>query len=493
MIAAKIGKTLLDAYNDEKGTQHNAKTFFEEVFFPLFYDHEKYLQWVTNSPFVQGITTGDTNLYGTELKKVKLSEKEKLEEQLNELKKEYGSDRIDLKTDRKGGQYKILLRNDTIQRAERLNAFVNKVSKTEPDSSIAIGFPSMDITATTSGQVTNLKMPFAEEEVYCSWIGGGLGIGIQGGLCMYFDNPKILMILYEGWSLYRNEFLNNSAYKKMRGNQIDTWNGQWLAHVLHKDFLKDHPLLDFNGVETTKDGTMELKTQNWLKILFGIAYQFPQTILTGYIFSLGSMNKTVGFIPFILPQITKPISLYKKLFGENEYLKNSKQIESIYGSEFGFNKCCEMGSIGLKALEPKGLKDYIFPTKEGKVQYPNYKKADNIKIISFHTYITWILAMLKNDSLWEKAETYAQSFIDYEGKDKKLSTGRSNEVEKVLSSLNRKGFIDALTMVVKKSDSQPPTFLELAKQVDSMPADNFAYFLTLVRFRYAYLKKTIDK
>ena len=439
MIAAKIGKTLLNAYNNEKGTQYNAKTFFEEVFFPLFYAHEKYLQWVTNSPFVQGI------------KKGVVSTKEERQEKLEKLKV--------------------------------------KIIENEPDASIAIGFPSSDLIATTSGQVSNMKLPFAEEEVYCSWIGGGLGIGVQGGLSMYFDNPKILMLLCEGWSVYRNEFLNNSAYKKMRGNQIDTWNGQWLAHVLHKDFLKEHPLLDFNGVETTKDGTMELKTQSWLKVLFGIAYQFPEITLTGYIFSLGQTNRTVGFIPFILPQINKPIHLYKKLFGENEYLKNSKQIESLYGSELSFVKCCEMGSIGIKALEPKGLRSYIFPTKDGDVKYPNYKKTDDIQKISFNTYITWILAMLKNDSLWDKAETYAQALVEFEGGAKSAKKDRVNDVVKIMSAPHRKAFIDALTTLVEKSDTQPTIFLELAEQVDKMPADNFSYFLTLVRFRYAYLKK----
>ena len=326
-------------------------------------------------------------------------------------------------------------------------------------------------------------------QVYYSWIGGGLGIGVQGGLSMYFDNPKILMLLFEGWSVYRNSFLNGTAYKKMRGNQIDTWNGQWLAHTLNKDFMKEHPLLDFSGLDITKDGTIELKTQSWLKVLFGIAFQFPDTTLTGYIFSLGQTNRTVGFIPFILPQINKPIHLYKKLFGENEYLKNSKQIESIYGSELSFIKCCEMGSVGIKALEPKGLRNYIFPTKDGEVKYPNYKNTDDKQKISFNTYITWILAMLKNDSLWDKAETYAQSLVEFEGGAKSAKKDRVNDVVKVLGAPHRKGFIDALTVLVEKSEAQPATFLELAEQVDKMPADNFSYFLTLIRFRYAYLKK----
>ena len=162
MVAAKIGKTLLNAYNSEKETKLSAKEFFHSVFFPLFFDHEKYLQWVTNSPFVQGIKKG---VYPTkEERKTKL-------EQLNK-----------------------------------------KISENEPDASIAIGFPSTDLIATTSGLITNIKISFSEEEVYCSWIGGGLGIGVQGAVSIYFDNPTILMHLFEGWAYYRNEFLNQAQF-----------------------------------------------------------------------------------------------------------------------------------------------------------------------------------------------------------------------------------------------------------------------------------------
>ena len=53
MIAATIGRKFLLAYNRKFGTHYDAKTFFTEQYFPLFFDHEKYMQWVTNSPFVQ--------------------------------------------------------------------------------------------------------------------------------------------------------------------------------------------------------------------------------------------------------------------------------------------------------------------------------------------------------------------------------------------------------------------------------------------------------
>lgn len=58
MIAATIGRKFLLAYNRKFGTHYDAKTFFTEQYFPLFFDHEKYMQWVTNSPFVQGIKKG---------------------------------------------------------------------------------------------------------------------------------------------------------------------------------------------------------------------------------------------------------------------------------------------------------------------------------------------------------------------------------------------------------------------------------------------------
>ena len=53
MITAAIGKTFLDAYNEKYGTNFDAQTFFVEVYHPLFFDSNKYLFWVNNSPFDQ--------------------------------------------------------------------------------------------------------------------------------------------------------------------------------------------------------------------------------------------------------------------------------------------------------------------------------------------------------------------------------------------------------------------------------------------------------
>lgn len=58
MIAANIGKLFLTAYNEKHKSNYTAKNFFVEKYFPLFFDNEKYMQWITNSPFVQGVKKG---------------------------------------------------------------------------------------------------------------------------------------------------------------------------------------------------------------------------------------------------------------------------------------------------------------------------------------------------------------------------------------------------------------------------------------------------
>ena len=39
----------MDAYNERECTNYDAKTFFTEKYFPLFFDSNKYMQWVQNS------------------------------------------------------------------------------------------------------------------------------------------------------------------------------------------------------------------------------------------------------------------------------------------------------------------------------------------------------------------------------------------------------------------------------------------------------------
>lgn len=50
------------------------------------------------------------------------------------------------------------------------------------------------------------------------------------------------MALFEGWRIYR-EYLERM--QGLRGNQINTWNGQWLAHYFSDHFIEDEPLIGF--------------------------------------------------------------------------------------------------------------------------------------------------------------------------------------------------------------------------------------------------------
>lgn len=458
MIAVNIGKTFLKAYNQKYGRSYSAKEFFERQFFPLFYDHQKYMQWITNSPFVQGIRKGE---YPTK-----------------------------------------------DERAEKLKKLIEKISTYAPDASIAIGFPSLDLVATTSGQITNIELGITEEDVYASWIGGGFGIGVQGGLVIFFDVPEILLKLYDGWQIYRNYL---EEIPKLRPNQIDTWNGQWLSHVYNlRNYVESSPTANFEPFSIKKDGTVEIATQKWVKVLLGIAQHFPGQKITGYIFSLGQMNTTIGFIPFFLPDIVKPIDYYKRLFGENDFLQNAKIIEDLLGDDFSLRQSCMRGQIGIEAMQPRNLMPYI-RLKRGEYKMPVYKKAPTIRpkkdetteefevrqkkafekynqqLVTFKTYEGWIMATLDDESLYAKAEKYAQCFIEYQKGAGKGKKDRINHVKQVLKAKNRRFFIEELITIIENEKLEQIN--ELVEEVVKIPSDNFPYFLTLIRFRYAYLNQ----
>lgn len=433
MITSTIGRIFLDAYNKKYGTNYDAKTFFVEVYHPLFFDSNKYLQWVQNSPFVQM---------------------------------------------KKGQKVETLIPEE---RKEKLSDFLTKVEECKtPDASIAPGFPASEEKefATTSGQVTNLGFPLVQEDVFLSWIGSSLGIGLQGGLSILFSTSEILLDIFEGWKLYRT-VLNEMPL--LKGNQVNTWNGQWLAHRYDKEFYVDQPMADFNPYETTKDG-LSIATQSWTKVLVGIARQYSSPKMMGYVYNLGQTNTTIGFIPFNLEHIRRPIELYQRLFGENE----GRKAEKLWGTEKGLRVCCQKGAIGIEAMQPKGLKQYMTADKDKAVKLPKYKDGDTEQTINYHTYQIWLLAMLNNEELWTKSQEFAQTLQTYVNKDKKLSTKRGNLVKNILACTSKKTFLLALSEIASDIESFH-TIEENAKIIHMMPTDNVPYYLTLIRFHYAGL------
>jgi hypothetical protein len=119
---------------------------------------------------------------------------------------------------------------------------------------------------------------------------------------------------------------------------------------------------------------------------------------------------------------------------------------------------------------------------------PKYNPEDEEKAINFNTYQIWLLAMLNNEQLWEKAQDIAATLSNYSKTDKDLRTKKSQEVTNLLASVNKKQFIASLIEIVKGSP-EPDQLAEIAEIVHTMPVDNVPYFLTLIRFQYAVVNK----
>ena len=438
MITSNIGKIFLDAYNEKYGTSYDARTFFLEQFYPLFFDQNKYMMTAGNSPLENPKLSWDDMIKG---------------------KKPFETPE---------------------QRKIRFEKLIKKIEESEADASIARGYASLDVTATTSGQVTDLKLPNSQEEIYTSWIGDALGIGVQGGFSILFSNKEILLDIFEGWKLYRTS-LNETTM--LKGNQINTWNGQWLSHYYDpREYDADMPLAGYNPFNVNKDGIISIDTQTWTKILIGISKKYRNAQILGYIYSIGQTNTTIGFIPFNLNQIRRPIHLYEKIFG----MSNGKNAESLWGTAIGFKTACTYGAVGIKAMEPKGLRDYVYSKGDKVPKQPKTPKNEDEQI-NFNVYKIWILAMLNNDELWEKSQELAELLNEASSdKDKSISTKRKNLVETMLNATNKKQFIAAAAEVVSfigKKDE----FKGIVKEIHGMPTDNVPYFLTLLRFQYKTL------
>lgn len=438
MITSVVGKTFLEAYNKKYQTNLSAKQFFEDIYFELFYNHSKYMQWVTNSPFVQ-------------MKNGQKPEKLSIEE-----------------------------------RKEKLLSLYEKVSKEEPDASFALGFPASETKeyASTSGLVSDIKITTTNDDIYLSWIGSGLGIGVAGGFTLLFDDPGITLQTFEGWKIYR-KYLNDEVLNKLRGNQINTWNGQWLAYSLDSDFQKDFDFTRLQSVGIFKVDTqlIEINTVNWSQLFFSLSQLYANSDLTAYVYGFGQTNKTIGFIPFQLKSGNKIKIVYNQLFG-GDYQIGKKQFESLFGMHI--KRACELGSIGLQALRPENLKKYMNESKN-----LSFNKEEDT--IIYHAYKTWLVAMLtKNkEEITDYTLELASTILRYRNSGSK--NDRKNLIEQELfGAKSKKGFIDALTNMVKDLESQDlETLKKLKDEVHLMTNEEYGYFCTLLKFDYAFVEKKI--
>lgn len=436
MITTLIGKTFLKAYNKKYQKDYSAKEFFEKEYFELFFNHPKYMQWVTNSPFVQ------------------------------------------MKTGQKPENLSI------DQRQEKLHNLFDKVEKELPDASFAIGFPASEAKefASTSGLVSNLQIHTESEDVYLSWIGSGLGIGVAGGYNLLINDVSIILETFEGWKYYR-KYLNDPTLQKLRGNQINSWNGQWLTYKLGKRYDSNFRFSDLEAEEIFKiDSTMaEVNTPNWSNLFFSLSNLYPDKTLNTYIYSLGQTNKTIGFIPIFLKAGKTLKDIFQKLF-HSDLPFNNKNFQSLFGMHI--KRACEIGNIGLHALRPENLKKYMEDSKN-----LSFKKEEDNLI--YQSYKTWLIAMIsKNkEEIIDYTIDLAQLIQRYRASAK--GNDRKNLIEKdLLGAKSKRGFIDALTEMVSGIDSSDlATLKKLKDEVHLMTNEEFGYFNTLLKFDYAFVEK----
>ena len=106
MITSNIGKIFLSAYNEEYGTSYDAKTFFLEQFYPLFFDQNKYMMTAGKSPLENPKLSWDDMIKG---------------------KKHYEASE---------------------QRKVRFDKLIKKIEEREADASMERGYPYLEVNAT---------------------------------------------------------------------------------------------------------------------------------------------------------------------------------------------------------------------------------------------------------------------------------------------------------------------------------------------------------
>lgn len=443
MYTSYIGEKFLKLYNKRNKTDYTAEQFFDHIIFPLFFNSEKHFLNVANSSFFQSIG------------------KKELESgrSIHELK---------------------------------LERFHKNVKNDGASLTTLVGYASQDIYAGTSGQLSSLGLQLDEDEMYASWIGSGLSIAMGGGYSMFVDDEIVLMSLFEGWQYYR-QFLNQTPI--LKGNQIDVWNSYWICHSLSSKYISEEPLDYFSFPDYVlckadkwkKLGFHELNTNKWTNIILSLGKKFSnKEFLTVNAFKFADMNQTLGFINIYIKEINE---LYKMrdriIINKDETILSDNDITK-FEPFYYFKDACTLGSIGLKALEPAKLREFM---PKGSVQFAqgkDYKFQDEESYFNYKLFKIWIYAMLNKKEIIQLADQLALILLNHELSNKEESrgkTGKGENVKKVIESRYFKEFAENIKPIINKENSAAleeivqMSYLEIA-------SDNFPLFLTLVRFQY---------
>jgi len=218
----------------------------------------------------------------------------------------------------------------------------------------------------------------------------------------------------------------------------------------------------------------------WARLFFSICQQFPDESITGYVYSLGQTNKTIGFIPFQFKAGTEIKTIYQKLFVQGERIA-AKDFENLFGIHI--KRACELGSIGMQALRPEKLKAYF-----GNQTNLSFKKEEE-KLL-YHVFKTWLVAMLSKNK--EDITGYTQSTAEamHRYRADGTKTDRKNLLDKMLSSKSKRNFLEGLVEIIEDARKDDlPVFKNLRDEVHLMANEEYGYFVTLLKFDYAYQER----
>ncbi len=437
MYTSYIGKKFLKLYNEREGTNLSPEQFFREIQFPVFFDSDKHLMHVHGSTFFQSVS--------------------------DEKIKESGTEPL-----------------------ARLKRLQDDISNGKISGSTYVGYAAGDVTAVTSGQVTTMDYEITNEEMYLSWIGQGLAIGLKGGL-LFVDDERIFWFLFNGWDLYRK---HHYQVPNLKPRQIETWNGQWLSFCSQFQFFD---LIDEDRFQIAIDsedkegGVKSIATIPWVKIVFSLCRILGNRTVTAQAFVSSKTNTTYGFVNIYLQEIRKMYELRDSLFFEEESILKEEEIDTLI-TFYSFRDACKIGTIGLKAIEPAKLREYMPKGSLLYAQGKEYKFSNEESFINYQLFKIWIIAMLNKTELLKLATGVANALFEFEKSDdrgKKVFFTLSQDVRE---SGNIKVFIDKLTEVLSHRPANADVFKEVVEEILKMPSDSFPLFATLIRFEYAYKK-----
>lgn len=448
-----VGKRLIEILNQERLTKTDPKTFFEQEFWPIMFnsEDEKHLMQVGNSDFFQS-----SYKKAASQKSIPLPEYRKMKFQENLSETSHGKKSI--------------------------------------SGSIAVGFMASGPKETTFGQVTNLPFHLSSDELLYTWFGGALGIGFGGGFDFISTNEDIIQFIFSGWPYYRRLV---EETPKLKGRQIETWNGIWLMEGLsHQSDLErayDRISSRLGDYTSVSGSVIKLNRADWSRQIFALARSFghQQQSLTLQGYSFGSTNKTLGHLLVQLPKVKYLSDLFDALIAQEPALHNT-QIEEVYKTHYGLKIAAQTGQLGLKALTPKDLLKFLNP--KGQNQNSVIKDFEKSKV-NFLIYKSWIIAMLNNDETIEMANELAQALFQFNeiGKDRHLTENdRSKLIQSIWEDKNRRSiprFIDVLSEIIASGIKDPEVFRRAKESIPrEVTPDQFQLFISLLRFEYTYLQ-----